>query len=59
MAWVLKNPNVSSVITGASKPEQIVENVKALQSLDKLTPAIMAEIDAIVGAPELDPARQD
>jgi len=55
----LKNPNVSCVITGASKPEQIVENVKALQSLDKLTPEIMAEIDEAVGSVELDPARQD
>jgi aryl-alcohol dehydrogenase-like predicted oxidoreductase len=47
------------VITGASRPEQIVENVKALKSLDKLTPAIMAEIEEIVGAIKLDPARQD
>ncbi|KAK3313274.1 NADP-dependent oxidoreductase domain-containing protein [Apodospora peruviana] len=59
LAWCLKNPNVSSVITGASRPEQIVENVKALKSLDKLTPEIMAEIDGIVGGVELDPARQD
>jgi len=36
-----------------------VENVKALRSLDKLTLEIMAEIDAVVGAVELDPARQD
>ncbi len=59
LAWCLKNPNVSSVITGASKPEQVIENVKALQSLEKLTPEIMAEIDEIVGSIELDPARQD
>lgn len=59
LAWCLKNPNVSSVITGASSPEQVVQNVKALKSLDKLTPEIMAEIDEIVGTIELDPARQD
>ncbi|KAK3327989.1 NADP-dependent oxidoreductase domain-containing protein [Cercophora scortea] len=59
LAWCLKNPNVSSVITGASKPEQVVENVKALKSIDKLTPEIMAEIDEIVGSIELDAARQD
>jgi aryl-alcohol dehydrogenase-like predicted oxidoreductase len=56
----LKNENVSAVITGASKPEQIVENVKCLAIIDKLTPEIMAEIDELVGSkPALDPARQD
>lgn len=55
----MKNPNVSAVITGASKPEQIVENCKALKVLDKLTPEVLAEIDAIVGKIDLDPARQD
>jgi aryl-alcohol dehydrogenase-like predicted oxidoreductase len=60
LAWCLKNENVSSVITGASRPEQIVENVRCLQILDKLTPEIMAEIDDLVGSkPALDPARQD
>ncbi|KAK4160539.1 putative voltage-gated potassium channel subunit beta [Cladorrhinum sp. PSN259] len=59
MAWALKNPNVSSVIMGASTPEQIVENVKALKSMQLLTPEIMKEIDDVVGAIELDPARQD
>ncbi|KAK7733018.1 hypothetical protein SLS53_008347 [Cytospora paraplurivora] len=59
LAWCLKNENVSSVITGASRPEQVVENVAALKALDKLTPEILAEIDGIVGSIELDPARQD
>lgn len=59
LAWCLKNENVSSVITGASRPEQIVENVGCLQVLDKLTPEIMSEIDEIVGKIVLDPARQD
>jgi aryl-alcohol dehydrogenase-like predicted oxidoreductase len=60
LAWCLKNPHVSSVITGASRPEQIVENVKCLQVLDKLTPEIMEEIDNFVGTkPKMDPARQD
>jgi aryl-alcohol dehydrogenase-like predicted oxidoreductase len=60
LAWCLKNPNVSSVITGASRPEQIVENVKCLAVIDKLTPEIMDEIDMLVGSkPKLDPARQD
>ncbi|KAI1633093.1 NADP-dependent oxidoreductase domain-containing protein [Biscogniauxia mediterranea] len=59
VAWCLKNPNVTSVITGASRPEQIVENVGALKVLDKLTPEILEEIDAITqNKVELDPARQ-
>ncbi|MCJ1307680.1 hypothetical protein MMC25_001328 [Agyrium rufum] len=49
MAWVLKNPNVSSAITGASKPEQIGESVRALDVLPKLTPEIMEEIEKILG----------
>jgi voltage-dependent potassium channel beta subunit len=48
IAWVLKNPNVSSVITGASKPEQVTENLKALDILPKLTPDIMSQIEGIL-----------
>lgn len=59
LAWCLKNPNVSAVITGASRPEQVVENCKALAVLEKLTPEVLAEIDGICGKIELDPARQD
>jgi len=47
------------VITGASRPEQVVDNCKALKVLDLLTPDIMAEIDGVVGSIQLDPARQD
>ncbi|MCJ1322527.1 hypothetical protein MMC15_007876 [Xylographa vitiligo] len=49
MAWVLKNPNVSSAITGASKPEQIYKTVKSLEVVPKLTPEIMSEIEEILG----------
>lgn len=59
LAWCLKNPNVSSVITGASRPEQILENVKCLEVIDKLTPEIMEKIDELVGKPKRDPDRQD
>lgn len=59
LAWCLKNQNVSSVITGASRPAQIVENVQSLKIIDKLTPEIMAQIDDIVGKIEPDPARQN
>ncbi|KAF2758531.1 voltage-gated potassium channel subunit beta-2 [Pseudovirgaria hyperparasitica] len=50
MAWVLKNPNVSSAITGASRPEQIGKTVRALGVLPKLTDEIMKEIDEILGS---------
>ncbi|KAI5464834.1 NADP-dependent oxidoreductase domain-containing protein [Mariannaea sp. PMI_226] len=60
IAWCLKNPNVSSVITGASRPEQLEETVAALKIIEKLTPEVMAEIDAVTkNKVELDPARQD
>jgi aryl-alcohol dehydrogenase-like predicted oxidoreductase len=59
LAWCLKNPHVSAVITGASRPQQIVENCETLKVLDKLAPEIMAEIDEIVGKVQPDPARQD
>lgn len=49
LAWVLSNPRVSSAITGASRPEQVFENVRALDAIAKLTPAVLAEIDGILG----------
>ncbi|KNE55515.1 voltage-dependent potassium channel beta subunit [Allomyces macrogynus ATCC 38327] len=49
LAWCVKNPNVSTVITGASRPSQIVENVRALQIVPKLTSEVIAEIEAILG----------
>lgn len=49
IAWVAKNPNVSSVITGATKEHQVVENMKALDVLHKLTPDVMQKIEDIVG----------
>ena len=47
LAWCLKNPFVSTVITGASREEQVHENMKASEVTPKLTPEIMARIDAI------------
>jgi len=48
IAWCLANPRVSTVITGASRPAQVEENLRALDVVAKLTPEIMARIDAIV-----------
>ena len=51
LAWCLKNPNVTSVITGASRPSQVAENMKALDVVPKLSADVMSKIDAIVGVP--------
>jgi len=48
LAWVAKNPNTSTVILGASKPEQVVDNLKALDVIPKLTPEILDKIEAIL-----------
>lgn len=48
LAWCLKNPCVSTVITGASKPEQVTENMKALEHTARLTPEVMARIEGIL-----------
>ena len=48
LAWCLKNPNVSTVITGASRAEQVHENMKALDVAAQLTPDIMDQIEAIL-----------
>ena len=44
LAWCMKNPKVSTVITGASRPEQVKENMKAASIAEKLTPELMEEI---------------
>jgi aryl-alcohol dehydrogenase-like predicted oxidoreductase len=49
LAWVTRNPNVSTVITGASKPEQVEQNMKALDAAKLLGPEIMKRIDEAVG----------
>jgi len=48
IAWCLKNPNVSTVILGASKVAQLTENFQALDAQAKLTPEIMKRVDEIV-----------
>ncbi len=48
LAWCLKNPHVSTVITGASKPEQVTENMKALEVADQLSGEVIDQIEAIL-----------
>jgi aryl-alcohol dehydrogenase-like predicted oxidoreductase len=56
IAWVLQNSNVSAAIIGASRPEQVTENVKAAGV--KLEPALLKRIDEVLGdVPETDPGK--
>jgi voltage-dependent potassium channel beta subunit len=48
LAWCLKNPHVSTVILGASKEQQLVENLKAIEAKEILTDEVMARIEAIL-----------
>jgi len=48
VAWCLKNPHVTTVITGASKASQVSENFKALQFVPKLDSQVMAKIESIL-----------
>jgi aryl-alcohol dehydrogenase-like predicted oxidoreductase len=58
IAWVLQNPNVSSAIVGATRPEQLVDNVKAAGVT--LDPGILKAIDAVVDPIiERDPAKTE
>ena len=48
LAWTLKNPNISTTITGSSKPEQIVENMKAIDIVAQLDDEVMEKIESIL-----------
>jgi len=55
LAWCLKNPNVSTVITGASRPEQVDENMNALEVVSRLDSDIIDRIEQVLGnKPEID-----
>lgn len=49
IAWCARNPRVSSVITGASRPAQVAENMKALELLPKLDSGVIAAIEEAIG----------
>ena len=48
IAWCVKNPNVSTVILGASKPEQLTETLTSLEIVHLITPSVSDRIDAIL-----------
>ncbi len=49
LAWCTKNPNVSTVITGASRVSQVVQNFETVDVIGLLTTDVMAEIDSALG----------
>lgn len=49
LAWCLQNPHVSTVLTGASRVEQVRENMQAINFVDSFTPDVMNEIARIIG----------
>ncbi len=48
IAWCIKNPNVSTAILGATKKQQLLDNLKALDVLPLLTPEVMEKIESIM-----------
>jgi voltage-dependent potassium channel beta subunit len=48
IAWCLTNPHVSTAILGASRPEQLVENLGAAEVVDRLTPDVLAAIEEVL-----------
>lgn len=57
IAWCLKNPNVTTAILGATKKQQLQQNLEALEVIDRLTPEVMDRIEAIMQTkPELEGA---
>ncbi|KAI9220840.1 NADP-dependent oxidoreductase domain-containing protein [Blastocladiella britannica] len=48
LAWCVLSKNVSTVITGASRPEQVKENIRSLAAVAKITPDVRLEIEAVL-----------
>ncbi|MGB5027047.1 MAG: aldo/keto reductase, partial [Chitinophagaceae bacterium] len=48
IAWCIKNPNVTTAILGATKKEQLLENLKAAKAVEKLDATVMQQIEDIV-----------
>eukprot|EP00811_Abedinium_folium_P013102 NODE_22173_length_719_cov_4.623311.p2 GENE.NODE_22173_length_719_cov_4.623311~~NODE_22173_length_719_cov_4.623311.p2 ORF type:complete len:88 (+),score=33.54 NODE_22173_length_719_cov_4.623311:396-659(+) len=58
LAWCIANPDVSTVITGATDVAQVDEQLGALAVVDRLTPSVMKEIDGALGADVVAAARR-
>ncbi|PSS36789.1 hypothetical protein PHLCEN_2v1333 [Hermanssonia centrifuga] len=49
LAWVARHPTTSTVILGATKPAQVLDNLKAIEVIPKLTPEVLEKIEQILG----------
>jgi aryl-alcohol dehydrogenase-like predicted oxidoreductase len=57
LGWALANPNISTLIAGATKISQFESNLRCFNVLPKLTPHVMQKIDAAIGTkPDRNPA---
>ena len=57
LAWCMANKHVSTVITGATSLAQVDENLGAVEVVSKMTPDVLAEVDAALGKPVVRAAR--
>jgi aryl-alcohol dehydrogenase-like predicted oxidoreductase len=48
IAWCIKNPNVTTAIIGATKKEQLLDNLKSIEAVEKLNGDVMRQIEEIV-----------
>ena len=55
IAWCIKNPNVSTAILGATRKEQLIDNLTAMETVKLLTPEIMEQIESIVETKPVQP----
>jgi voltage-dependent potassium channel beta subunit len=55
IAWCIRNPNVTTAILGATKEEQLLQNLKSLDVLPKLTADVMERINIIMGTKPVSP----
>jgi aryl-alcohol dehydrogenase-like predicted oxidoreductase len=49
IAWCIANPNVTTAILGATREEQLAENLKALDVYPRITAEVLAKIDEVMG----------
>ncbi len=55
IAWCIKNPNVSTAILGATKKQQLTDNLKSLDALPLLTPEVLEKIETIMKTKPIQP----
>jgi aryl-alcohol dehydrogenase-like predicted oxidoreductase len=48
IAWCIRNPHVTTAILGATKKQQLLDNLKAIEVMEKLTPEVLEKIEKIM-----------